>query len=233
MTSITDIKFDDIKEFLIQNNIKIPSSKQETYNLAKDLILNNKAEFYSDSVIDWIIAYNFILSNKNIATYSLQQINSLSAKELTKLAKKLGSDDNKKQSIINVLTYLHKINKFGLLTDDIKFAELLPRLELEDFLSFCATDIKHRRLCDNDNFWQYLWDKHYGEEKLINDSYKENFILAYQIEKLNKFLISKDDYFFYGYIMKGKNRIKAQINITLNLDELELSNYDLEELPKK
>jgi hypothetical protein len=149
MTSITDIPFGIIKDFLLENGIKLPKTETKTYDLAKDIILNSQAEFYPDTIIDWIIAHNFSLSGKQIKLYTLNEINNLSKKELSILSVKLGLDNDDEQSIINVLSYLHKIKTINdrdhpnyspkvsnlqLLPDEVKFADLLPKLGLNNSL---------------------------------------------------------------------------------------------------
>lgn len=126
MISITDIPIEVIKDFLLGNNYKIAKADKEIYDSAENIILNNKADYYPDTIIDWIITYNFFTSGNIMRMYKLTEINNLSKMQLNDLARKLGLDNNDKQSIINVLTYLHKIEMLQLLSDDIKFAELLP-----------------------------------------------------------------------------------------------------------
>lgn len=255
MTSITDIPFDDIKDFLLQNDIKIPINKEKAYNIAKDLIINNKAKYYPDSIIDWIIAYNFSQSAIEIPVYTLTEINTMSQEELDDLATILQSDNNSKESIINILSYLHKLQSFHLLSDEIKFAELLPKLGLEAFLSFCATDIKHYNLYNNDIFWKYLYERDYSNEKLNDQSYKDNYILAYQLDKLiknlglsffdlgikvdfNKVPIKigiKNLYNLKGFKFDNKNLtlLPKEIGILVNLKRLDLSRNELQTLPKE
>lgn len=228
MTSITDIPISVIRDFLLQNNREIFGSDDTLYSLAQYLILNSKVDYYPDTVIDWIIAYNFTLSGQHLKIYRSAEIDAMSNKELNNLAVKLELDNNDKQSIINVLSYLHKLEALQLLPDEIKFVELLPKLGLQAFLSFCATDIKHRNLCNNDVFWEYLFKKDYGGDKLINKSYKDNFILAYQAEKLYKDL-NLNLYFSMVPKPVRTNRIR----LFLKIKDLDLRNKKLTSLPKE
>lgn len=107
MTSITDVSYDDIKLFLTTNGVRLSVSERNNYNQAFEMIKNDKNYFYPDSIVDWIVAYNF---DGNISSYSKGEINLLSEDELNKLSKELGifESNNNKQSVVNVLKYLNK-----------------------------------------------------------------------------------------------------------------------------
>lgn len=89
MTSITDIPIRVIKDFLLQNDRKIFGSDDTLYSLAEYIILNGNADYYPDSIIDWIITHNFYLTGKPLRIYKSLEIDNLSTKELDDLATKL------------------------------------------------------------------------------------------------------------------------------------------------
>lgn len=223
MTSITDIPISAIKDFLRRNNYRATNDK--LYDVAKDIILNSEADYYPDEIVNWIIAYNFYFSEEPLKTYKTTEIEKLSQKELSILARKLGSDKDDKETVLDVLSYLHKIDDYDLLTEDIKFMELLPKLGLDSFLSLCATDIKHRQLCDNDKLWKQLWEKDYGGEKLVDKSYKDNYILAYKIKKLYQDLYQDLNLHF--------RPLDNSVEEFLNIEHLYSKNERLTVLPKE
>lgn len=112
MTSIGDVSYGDIKQFLSNNGIKWSINDNENYQTVLKMIRAGQGENYPDSLIDWIIAYNFIVDRKTISNYNLKEIDLLSKEGLKILAEKLGifESNNLKQSVINVLNYLHKLD---------------------------------------------------------------------------------------------------------------------------
>jgi len=110
--SITSIPIEEIRMFLSKNEIN-PKNDNESYIIARDLIIKRKAKIYTDSVIDWIIAHNLTKINVKIKSFSRIEIDSLSNDDLIKLSKELRLDTKQnhsiKSSIINVLQYLRKL----------------------------------------------------------------------------------------------------------------------------
>lgn len=125
MTSIKDIPFEDIKSFLSNNNIGIPKNVDNAYKTTFDLMKSGKAKFYPDNVITWMMAYNLIKLKKDIPIYSKSVVVSLSKKDVDKLALSLGMESDNMDAIINILSYLHKLN------DDTINRGLLPSLEIK------------------------------------------------------------------------------------------------------
>lgn len=116
MTSINDVPYDDIEKFLIINDVEL-ISKDQDYNKAFKMISNDKNYIYPDIIVDWIAAYN--LNGKRFRNYSRGEIDLLSKNELTRLAKNLGVGDsnNHKQSVINVLKFLKKLDSKLIMKD--------------------------------------------------------------------------------------------------------------------
>src|SRR5579885_1559796 len=113
MTSIADVPIADIKDFLMKNRIKIDTNEKDIYDSAFNLILKGKGIGYSNNLIDWIIARNLLGEGKNVDYYTRGEIDLMSKKELEDLAKylEINESNNIKQSVLNVLNYLHKLNK--------------------------------------------------------------------------------------------------------------------------
>lgn len=114
MLSVTNLPTNDTKEFLSKNGVMIPENYDElqTKELARKYILQEGLTYYPDSIIDWIIAYNFKKHKLLIKSYTKEEIDDLSNNDLIILANKLGIYEGKniKQYIINVLIYLEKLN---------------------------------------------------------------------------------------------------------------------------
>ena len=65
MTDVHDIYIQDVKILLSKNNIKIPDSQEEIYDIAFDL-MNDKNTSYDDvplSIIEWMMAHNTLKKN--------------------------------------------------------------------------------------------------------------------------------------------------------------------------
>ena len=111
---ILDIPLEDIELTLSRNSIVID---KDPYKLIKDLIFSGKLENASDSIINWILAYN-TKQKYNIGVYNISQIIRASDDELSELSKELESMN--KDDIIQILNYLNKLkDDLSLLPDDI------------------------------------------------------------------------------------------------------------------
>jgi hypothetical protein len=109
MTDITDIPYDDVILFFKNNNRKVPNSKKQAYDLLAKLIQTKDYDYYTDSIIDWIMAYNLIQLKVIIPKYKTSEILALSKADLSKLSKLLKMKTIKINHIINILKYLHKL----------------------------------------------------------------------------------------------------------------------------
>lgn len=111
MADVRDIDIEDVKILLSTNNIKIPNSQNEIYDIAFDL-MNDKNTSYDDvsiNVIEWMKAYNALKKNSIIESYNIEDIELLSTIERNKLAKNLGMRGDNINNIINILRYMHKL----------------------------------------------------------------------------------------------------------------------------
>ena len=120
MTSIYDIPYEDIKEFLLANN-KSFKSKDEAYNIASILLKDKKAKGHPTSIIEWMMARNLLTRKINIPNYSTYKINKMSQVEINQLAKLLTMSGNNINNIKNILRYLHKLDDESTeLVSDVK-----------------------------------------------------------------------------------------------------------------
>jgi len=153
MTSIYDIPYIDIKEFLLANN-KNFESEQDAYNEAFKLFENKKAKNHTISIIEWIIAHNLLINNIDIPYYSIDDIDNMHQNDINKLAKLLTMNGNDRSNIKNILRYLNKLyDEQQFLLPDIKeyILDKLNKLEMQeiDFTKLKYEDViylllKHR-----------------------------------------------------------------------------------------
>jgi len=124
MADIHDINIDHIKILLLANNIKIPESEDEIYDIAFNL-MNKNTTSYKDvpiNIIQWMMAYNAIKINAIVKSYYIDEIKSLSDIERNALAKTLGMKGNNIDNIVNILRYMHKLKE----VKNIKLEEEIP-----------------------------------------------------------------------------------------------------------
>ena len=134
MTSVHDIPYKDIEEFLKANNKKF-DNENDAYNVALILLKNKKARGHTINIIEWMIAHNLLIRKINISHYSVHEINKMSQVKINKLAKLLTMNGNNIDSIKNILRFLHKLDdEDTLLFSDINFVILqnLNQLEIND-----------------------------------------------------------------------------------------------------
>lgn len=182
MTSIGDVPYEDIKLFLKRNNIRISSNEKNNYNEVFKIIKAGKGQDYPDSLIDWIIAYNLLTGKIHVNRYSVADINLANKRELNELAESLGifdSNDNK-QSVLNVLRYLKKLDS-GIVNKDIDsyVFSLMQNIDEQKILSSSYQDIiklfqknKTLRKFIYDNMRRIIFPDHpiYDGQLLLNGS---------------------------------------------------------------
>src|SRR5436190_13122680 len=132
MTSIYDIPYEDIQEFLLANN-KDFINKNDAYDKAQILFKDRKAIEHTTSIIEWLMAYNLLVKKINIPNYNINEIDKMSQIQINELAKLLKMQGNNRENILNILRYLHKLNDV-ILDIDINNTILhtLNELEIQD-----------------------------------------------------------------------------------------------------
>lgn len=111
MTSIHQIEFEDIKEFLKSNDKKIFKNKNDAYNIAFKLLKSKNFINYSVKIEEWMIARNLLINKINIPKYNLYEIDFASNDEINELSKSLNIKENNINSTKNILRYLGKLEE--------------------------------------------------------------------------------------------------------------------------
>jgi len=180
MTSIHDIPYEDIKEFLRANK-KSFKNKDDAYDQTLILLKDRKAIGHTINIIEWLIAHNLFVRKVNIANYTISQIDNMSQSEINKLAKKLTMNGNNIENIKNILRYLHKLNE----------EELLPELNeiiLQNLTDLEINDINVDNLTPKDviNLLTNHWNKALIR-KIIYDNMEKIIFYNFLVIDLEKF----------------------------------------------
>jgi hypothetical protein len=114
MTSIYDIPYEDIQEFLLENYINF-KDKDDAYNTTLILLKDKKAIGHTIRIIEWMMAHNLLIRNVKIPNYTTNEINKMSQNEINQLAKLLKMQGNNLENIKNILRYLHKLDEKNII----------------------------------------------------------------------------------------------------------------------
>lgn len=212
MTSVNDIKFEDIRLFLISNDIAVPRhrSKDEIVKTAEKMILSGKTEYnYPDVIIDFIIASNFVNDNKRIKMYKLSEIQALSDDELIQLYRKLSNGEQledvmlMEKSVINILNFLHKLEYDKLNINTINadvFSTILRNNDINDIINLCNSSRDLSKTCEGESVRDVLLDKISATDNFDLSNYSNKQLLQYfQIlpYKKSSQLVSIKGYYSY------------------------------------
>ena len=104
------------------------------------------------------------------------------------------------------------------LPDDIILNELLMKLGLNEFITFCQTNQKYKTVCQNDLFWKQFYDRYYGHSNMEKSkkTYFEIVKLCYQLT-----------------LLINKLSLPFNINQLYHLQRLVLDNKKLRILPSE
>ena len=171
MTSITDIPIDDVELFLSSNGFTITD---DPYDQIWDLINKNiEYDFYPDSVIDWMIAYNLHQRKVKIPKYKRSKILSMNNTELGKLAKLLTLNNYDREQILNILFYLHlldeEINVIQYLPNEL-IVKTLENLTMDEIETSCKSSIQFKNAC-NSQLGLDLIRSRFGDDTLNTSSF--------------------------------------------------------------
>ena len=121
MANIEDIPYQDIREFLLGNDVPVPKNLDgkenieagytEAWNLIKRRNLIRKVLFYPDNVIKWMMAFNLLQEGVKIPNYSEDHIMNMSKIQISNLAKLLKMKTVDPDTIMDILSYLGKLTK--------------------------------------------------------------------------------------------------------------------------
>ena len=199
MTSIYDIPYEDVQEFLESNKITY-KNEIDAYNKTLLLLKDKNAIGHPISIIEWMIAHNLLVKKVNIPNFTIYQIDNMKDFEIDELTRMLTMNGNNRDNIKNILKYM---NKLDLLPEhpDIKPQILNTILELKVLSSSLEEVID---IFKNNKFLRkFIYD---NMNKIISNNivFKENtdkitkesaiklskFI--FELMKLNEFTLAKE-----------------------------------------
>lgn len=150
MSDINDIPYEDVLRFLRNNNQKVPYDKEQAYDLLFELIQTNDYDYYTNSIIEWIMAYNLLQLNIKIPKYKTSELLSLNDNQLLKLSKLLKMKSTKLNHIMNILKYLHKLENdqdyLDLLPNEL-LGHIIENTNSKSITKFCSSSKKLDNLC--------------------------------------------------------------------------------------
>src|SRR5258708_25616943 len=135
------------------------------------------------------------------------------------------------------------------LPDDIIFGEIIMNNpDVTSIISLCSSNKKYQDLCKNNNFWQQMYRRYFGNggllEKLGDErrftSYYELFKSCFALRiliglnylsKYNIMGLYSETAFYLSY--EDIQEIPKEIGTLVNLKELDLSHNKIEEIPNE
>ena len=179
MTSITDIPIDDVELFLSSNGFTITDNP---YEQIWSLINKNiEYDFYPDSVIDWMIAYNLHQRNVKIQKYKRSEILSMDNMELHKLDKLLRLNNVNKDQILNILHYLHKldeeVNVIQHLPEEL-IVRTLENLSIDEIEPYCKSSKQIKQACHSQLGFDLIRAR-FGDDTLDTHNFTFDELLFY------------------------------------------------------
>jgi hypothetical protein len=157
MTDIKDIPIHDIELFLKKNGAKF--NKNTAYSDAFKL-MKKGTNYYTDSIIEWMTAFNLLKLKIDIPLYSKSEILDMSNTELQSLANLLGMDSNKRIHVLNILKYLHKLEyeEETIFPSEI-FRELIGNMNYNSIKKTCNSSLDMKILCHTKDMRNILVSK--------------------------------------------------------------------------
>jgi len=190
MTDITDIPYKDVELFFVKNKYKIPKNRKLTYHLLFTLI-QTENDYYPESIVEWMMAYNLIQLNVVIPQYKKSEILSLPKRNLSKLSKLLKMKTTNIDHIINILKYLHKLQDetpyLDFLPDEL-LGHVIENTNVNSITNLCSTSKRLDKLCYSkeyrDIIQRKLSDLYLDISNFTNDEVKNYFKMLYLKRKL-------------------------------------------------
>jgi len=198
MTSIYDIPYIDIEEFLKANNTTY-KNEIDAYNKALISLKDKTIKGHTISIIEWMIAHNLLIKKVNIPNFTIYQIDNMKQFEIDELASLLTMKGDDRDNIKNILKYLGKLD---LLPEhpDIKPLILATILELQ-ILSSDLTEViyifknnKFLRKFIYDNMNQIINNNVVNKNpgKLTKEISRKLAKFIFDLMKLNEFTLAKE-----------------------------------------
>ncbi len=170
--SFKEIPLSDINLLLSIYNIPITN---DPYQAAQTLILNNNLQTVpSVTIIDWILALHIANSGAQIPIYKSSDILFSKDMDLIPLAQTLLLPDVNKERMIRILGYLklldNDISVYDMFPNEVIF-NILSNLSCKDILLTCKFSQRFSRLCQGNEFIQFMRAKITQQTGLITDQY--------------------------------------------------------------
>ena len=149
-----------------------------------------------------IIFDNHVIKYKNFLNWSKMNANLdlLTVAELKNLAQQTGLSDYSRRDRNDLIALLQQIitsisnpkipeqalseTNLGLLPHEIQL-ELLSQMDLPELQKICTGNKQLQKLCQPDQFWEFRIKRDYPNRPKGNLTWRENYIKAYQSDKLN------------------------------------------------
>jgi len=157
MADIKDIPIHDIELFLKKNGVKF--NKNISYSNAFKL-MKKGTDYYTDSIIEWMTAYNLLKLKIIVPSYSKSEILDMSNTELQSLANLLELETPNINHIVNILKYLHKLEyeEETLFPPEI-FRELIGNMNYNSIKKTCNSSLDMKILCNTKDMRNILVSK--------------------------------------------------------------------------
>lgn len=206
MADIHDINIDDAKQYITINGGQLPANDDELiYLMIKMLMKRQNVKYTPDIITKWMIANNAIKNKIQIPKYTEYQLRNLILNERKKLATKLAMKGNNIDNIIDILRFLHKLEK-GVDFDylyNVDYKDLnLKDPELQDIFkdqNFWKRRIEHRfglKTNENKRFDYHFIAKYLDDGKSISEHSKEiakgGYTIYSKISQINDLLYFND-----------------------------------------
>jgi hypothetical protein len=177
MTNIKDIPVHDIELFLNKNNVEF--NKNTIYTNALKLMKKGTI-YYTDSIIEWMMAYNLLKSKIIVPLYSKSEILNLSVNELKSLTSLLKMKTNNINHIVSILKYLHKLEyeNESLFPSEI-FRELISNMNYDSIKETCNSSRDMKILCHTKDMRNLLISK-FMKDSLNTRNFTEDELNFYE-----------------------------------------------------
>lgn len=227
MTSIEDINYDEIELFLKLNNENISSNHKDSYDIAWMLIQHGAVD-YTDSIIEWMKAYNLLQLEVDIPIYNKSDIESASQNELKAIAKLLTLNTPDIDHISNVLRYLHKLNEvndvnlnyLSILPEDA-VVEIFNNSNIDEINMLCSTSNKMRTFCESKRGRDIIISKIPPDSLDISNYTFDELILYSKVVPLKQRMSMLD---IMLYVLSDKGLI------AINLKDIQIDSFSNENI---
>jgi hypothetical protein len=226
MTDVRDVPYEDVKIFLRANKYAF-KNEEDAYKIFSNLLKDRKAIGHTNSIIEWMMAYNLLKNKVNIPNYTIYEINKMSQKDIDQLAKLLTMKGNNTENIKNILRYLHKLDE----SVNISSNQNLTRAG-EEIFNIILSNLENKDINKMDiNRYSkaYLEDQKFWKRRL-NDIFglktdNQNFDYKFAVKFLDNGKSLDENY--HEALKKGLKQI-----VKLLLDNKVVKDLDVENIDK-